>query len=254
MFSHYGPLCTTVYNLTKPVGSELNGDVSYYSERLAGETGPILEIGVGTGRMLVPLLTEGFQMVGIDNSPDMLKQCEINLEEANLAGQLFTADFCQTPLTDSYSAIIIPTSTFNLITDYTQALAGLKNIYHSLQPGGRLILDLDLPFYPEVGEVQTSSYPLDSNTGITLEVKTLNVDWLAQVVVQHLKYEKWQAGNLLATELQNLTLKWYGLEEFKLILTSIGFTNISVTADYDYLEQPTDSNQTLTFEASKPTK
>lgn len=251
MFSHYGPLCTTVYSLTKPIGSNLNGDVDYYIERLEGITGPILEIGVGTGRMLVPLLKSGFKMFGIDNSEYMLEQCRLNLTNENLPSTIFYGDFCQSQLTATYEAIIIPTSTFNLITDYDLAIQGLRHIYLSLKPGGRLILDLDMPFYPEVGEVQTAIYPLDGTSGITTEMKTLDIDWLDQLIVNHLKYDKWENGVLMASELQNFTLKWYGLNEFKNMLEKVGFTDITVSADYDYLAYPTDANQTITFEGIK---
>lgn len=251
MFSNYGPLCTTVYQLTKPIGSSLNGDVDYYIERLKGVALPILEIGVGTGRMMIPLLATGLDISGIDISPDMLALCNKNLTDHSLNGVTEHLNFCTDKLPKKYGAIIIPTATFNLITDYQAAIQGLSNIYNSLLPGGRLILDLDLPFYPEVGEIHTAVYPLDAHSGITTETKTLEIDWFNQLVVNHLKYDKWENGSLVASELQNFTLKWYGINEFTDILTKVGFINVTVSADYDYLEAPTDANQTITFECTK---
>jgi len=47
MYSNYGPLCTELYDLTKPVGFSIGGDM----ERLQGLTGKVLEAGVGSGRV-----------------------------------------------------------------------------------------------------------------------------------------------------------------------------------------------------------
>lgn len=47
MYSNYGPLCTELYDLTKPVGFSIGGDM----ERLQGLTGKVLEAGGGSGRV-----------------------------------------------------------------------------------------------------------------------------------------------------------------------------------------------------------
>lgn len=252
MFKNYGPLCTAVYDLTKPIGSSLNGDVDYYRERLSSIDGPILEIGVGTGRMMIPLAQAGHSLTGIDLSDDMLTKCRSNLTKAGVSGQLVAGDFTESLPTGLYDAVIIPTSTLNLITDYTKVTAGLEAIFSALLPGGKLILDLDLPFYPEVGEVQTSTFPLSETTGIVMTQTTLAIDWVSQTITSHIRYEKWHEGALVASELQDLSLRWFGTAEFRLLLQSIGFTAVTLSADYEYGLPVTDANQTLTFEAVKP--
>lgn len=42
MFSHYSELCTEVYDLTKPVGHSIGGDIEYYRNRLKSCTGRII--------------------------------------------------------------------------------------------------------------------------------------------------------------------------------------------------------------------
>ena len=251
MFKNYGPLATQVYDLTKPVGSSLNGDIDYYSQRLRGLSGKILEAGVGTGRMLLPLLEEGFDIEGLDQSTEMLAICRQHLESHQLSSRLYQADLGQFQLDTRYQGIIMPTATFCLLETEALALKVLRSFYDHLLPDGRLILDLELPFYPEVGEVVTSTHVLSETTGITLERKTIAIDWLAQHTITHLKYEKWQEGQLIATELQQLLLRWYGLTEFRLLLEHVGFKDITISADYEYQMAPVDSNQTITFEARK---
>jgi len=64
-----------------------------------------------------------------------------------------------------------------------------------------------------------------------------------------IKYEKWKDGKLIDTELQEFCLRWYGVEEFTLLLKDIGFTNITCSSNYAYGKFPTHSNEIITFEA-----
>jgi hypothetical protein len=79
----------------------------------------------------------------------------------------------------------------------------------------------------------------------------VEVNFLKQYFVSHLRYEKWRDGELLQTEMQRFPLRWYGLEEFELILKSLGFTDVVVSADYEYGKRPTRADQTFTFEARR---
>lgn len=252
MFKNYGPLATEVYELTKPVGSDLNGDIAYYTERLCGVKGKILEAGVGTGRVLLPLLTSGFDVEGLDQSKDMLAQCQTHLRASGLETPLYTGDLASFDIKGTlYDAIIMPTATFCLIETEEKAWETLANFYRHLNVGGRVIIDLDIPFYPEVDEIITSTHPISKTEGITLERKVIDIDWLDQHIISYLKYEKWQEGQLVETELQRFLLRWYGLNEFKLMLEKVGFNNIIISADYDYEMPPVNSNQLITFEATK---
>lgn len=252
MFKNYGPLATDVYELTKPVGSDLNGDIAYYTERLTGVSGKILEAGVGTGRVLLPLLTAGFDVEGVDQSEDMLKQCRTHLMTSGFETSLYTDDLATFSIKDTlYEAIIMPTATFCLIETEEKAWETLANFYRHLEVGGRVIIDLDIPFYPEVDEIITSTHPISRNEGITLERKIIDIDWLEQHIISYLKYEKWRDGQLIETELQRFLLRWYGLNEFSLMLEKVGFKNIVISSDYDYDVPPVTSNQLITFEATK---
>ena len=69
-----------------------------------------------------------------------------------------------------------------------------------------------------------------------------------QYTIAHGRYEKWRNGTLLQTELERFPLRWYGVEEFKLMLEEIGNENIVISADYNYGKYPENPNQAITFE------
>ena len=75
------------------------------------------------------------------------------------------------------------------------------------------------------------------------------MNWVEQYTLMVLKYEKWQQGTLMDTELQKFLLRWYGIEEFKLILQSVGFSDITCSANYTFLQQPNEETSLITFEA-----
>ncbi len=69
--------------------------------------------------------------------------------------------------------------------------------------------------------------------------------------MSYLKYEKWRNGALVQTELQRYALRWYGVEEFKYILESVGFSTVIVCADFEDGKIPTSGNQKLVYQATK---
>lgn len=251
MFSNYGKLCTEFYDFTKPVGISINGDIEYYLNRLKDVKGRILEAGVGSGRFLIPLIEKGFVVDGLDYSADMLKSCKERCESIGFQPDLFEGRLEDFQLPYEYEAIIMPTGTFCLLETREAALNALTCFKNHLQPGGRIIIDLGLPNDFKVGDISNSAISFPNGEGITLEGRSIELDWVQQRTVTHLRYEKWKDGKLIDTELQRLVLSWYGIEEFKEILSKIGFKNISVSSGYVYEKFPTNANEVITFEAEK---
>jgi SAM-dependent methyltransferase len=252
-FSYYGELCTEVYDLTKKIGQSFGGDIEYYRDKLKNCKGLILEAMVGSGRVIIPLLESGLNVEGVDYSHEMLESCRQHCNEFELKPKLYESNLQDLSLPNKYEAIIIPGGSFLLIEKREESIKALKRLYEHLEPGGKLILDLFLPDINfEVGKIlRTSTFPLPNGDTITLEDKLVEVDFFNQYKVSHLKYEKWRKGNLIQTELQHFALRWYGVEEFKLVLESIGFSKVIVSDGFNYGNQPTSSTQKFVYEAVK---
>lgn len=250
MFSSYSSLATETYDIDKPVGHSF-GDIEYYLGRLKSCKGRVLEPAVGSGRMLIPLLEAGFIVDGMDNSPEMLASCRNRCEERGLHPDLYEASMDNFSLPHTYEAMIIPTGSFMLIEQRDKSLAALHCFYKHLVSGGKLIVDLHLQTDFDMSKINTKTWQTPQGDVITMEDRLVEVDFINQYTVRHLKYEKWRNGRLIDSELQRFPLRWYGCEEFKLILKSIGFVDIICSADYVEGKQPTEANQMLTFEAKK---
>lgn len=228
MFIEYGELSTLFYETTKPVGTELDGDITAYKEHLGATTGKILEAGVGTGRMLIPLLQAGFDVEGVDISSQMLSQCRKNLKAHQLTAPLYEQDLTQLALPTKYEAIIMPTGSFCLLPR-AKALQILRAFKAQLVEGGALIIDSILPQDFTVGEVYQRTLPLDDQSGILFTSTAVEMDWVKQQTVALHRYEKLEQGTLVQTELSRFVLAWYGIEEMTMLLKAVGFTSVSHT-------------------------
>ncbi|GKU80563.1 class I SAM-dependent methyltransferase [Paenibacillus sp. L3-i20] len=256
-FSYYGELCTEVYELTKKIGQSLNGDIEYYQKRLKHCEGRVLEAMVGSGRVFIPLLESGLLVDGVDYSVQMLDTCRQHCKDRGLEANLYRADLKELDLPNKYEAIIVPGGSFLLIEQRSESIEVLKRLYEHLESGGRIIMDLFLPDNQfnssDIGKWNGSAtYHLPNGDIITMESKLVEADlFFQQNEVSYLKYEKWRNGELIQTELQRFALRWYGVEEFKYILESVGFTDVTVSADYEYGKEPTSGKQVFIYEATK---
>jgi len=246
MFKDYGELSTILYEHTKPPGHSVSGDIEYYSGKLAGVTGRILEAGVGTGRMLIPLLQKGFSVDGVDISPEMLTKCKYNLQKYDLSTDLHQQDLSKLSLAHKYDAIIMPTGSFCLLPrDIIENT--LTSFLNHLEIGGKLIFDIIFPDDFKQGETFMRCYQLDNDTGILYTNFHNEIDWIGQKTSHMIKYDLVKNGEVQKTEVSDFTLFWYGIKEIEMLLRSVGFEDINHEFGYGSQEQ----SHTITFTAIK---
>ncbi|QBJ98565.1 class I SAM-dependent methyltransferase [Rhodococcus sp. ABRD24] len=244
----YGPLATLAYELDKPIGTSF-GDVEFYSSRLHGVTGRVLEPAVGTGRILIPLLEQGLSVRGYDTSATMLEQCRTNCARYGLTADVVEGDMTSYRDEHAYEAIVIPTGSFALLPDRDSALAALEAMHGNLTPGGRLIVDIEPPALRiDPGHDPVRHWWRDGDL-LTLSTWQKTVDPIAQRSTSWLRYELWEAGTLSRTELQIFSLLWFGMAEFTAMLRHAGFTEVSVHGGYRVDHAPTPADDVWTFEA-----
>lgn len=120
---------------------------------LAAKGGPVLELGCGTGRLLIPLARAGRQVMGIDRSPAMLQRAQERLhgepESVRQRVTLLCADMIDFSFHGAeFRLAVISYNTF-MHLDAAQALAACRNIRRHLAPGGYLFIDVVNPLLVE---------------------------------------------------------------------------------------------------------
>ncbi len=231
MDKEYGELSTMLYEFTKPVGYSIEGDIEYYGGELANIGGRVLEAGVGTGRVLIPLIKNGFTVDGVDSSPAMLKQCRRNLKKHNVKAELFEQDLVDLSLPYKYKAIIMPAGSFCLLPrEKIQKV--LSSFFNHLSPGGKIIIDLEMPVSFQEGFTKTDTFLLAADRAIHFSASSEKIDWMNQKISYINKYELLEKGRLVKREIANFTLYWYGIEEFVMRLALLGFKDITYEIGY----------------------
>jgi SAM-dependent methyltransferase len=133
-------------------------DVPFWKRVAAAAGGPTLELGCGTGRVLMPLARAGTAVVGIDLSERMLARARARIKRARLArlARLVRGDIRHLPFPEDHFAVVMaPYGMLQSLTSDADLRATLRAVARSLRPGGRFVMELvaDLPAWQEYSEV-----------------------------------------------------------------------------------------------------
>lgn len=123
----------------------LRGDTSQWSDRffyrdIIKKYGqPVLDVGCGTGRLLLDYLAQGIEIEGVDSSPEMLAICQQKARHLNLQPVLHEQYMEGLALPRLYRTILVPSSSLQLIIDPEMAKLSVQNLAAHLALGGALV-------------------------------------------------------------------------------------------------------------------
>jgi SAM-dependent methyltransferase len=121
-------------------------DVRHYLRLAANTRGPILELGCGTGRLLLPLVRAGYHVMGVDLSTSMLTRCRDRLaklpDSARARAELIEGDFRHLTLRRRFSLIVCPFNAFMHLYERPDIERFLAVVKRHLQPGGLFAFDV----------------------------------------------------------------------------------------------------------------
>lgn len=124
-------------------------DVPFFVGMATGARGPVLEVGCGTGRVLIPCARAGVHMVGIDLSVRMIEICHHRLQhesdEVRSRVQLVHDDMRHFDLGRTFALAMLPFRSFQHVITVDDQVASLRCIRSHLEPGGQLVLDVFNP-------------------------------------------------------------------------------------------------------------
>ena len=125
-------------------------DVAFFVETARESGGPVLEVGCGTGRVLIPTARAGIEITGLDLSPHMLEVCRERLkaetEQVRARVRLVVGDMRRFELSQSFQLITLPFRPFQHLTTVEDQLDCLGCLRRHLAQDGRLILDIFNPW------------------------------------------------------------------------------------------------------------
>jgi SAM-dependent methyltransferase len=113
---------------------------------LAQQAGSVLELGCGSGRVLLPLLEMGLDAVGLEKDPELHA---LGLEKLGaLVGdegveRLVLGDLCSFELGREFDLVIVPFNTYCLVSD-AELKDSLASVAAHLRPGGTLFVEAQM--------------------------------------------------------------------------------------------------------------
>jgi len=115
-------------------------DRFFYLDVVKKYGGPVLDVGCGTGRILLDFMQQGFDVDGVDNSPDMLSLLRQKAEQLNLHPTVYQQGMTELSLPRKYQTILVPSSSFQLLLDASLPPIAMHRFYEHLLPGGVLAM------------------------------------------------------------------------------------------------------------------
>ena len=124
------------------VTGAFDADIALYTSYARRLNAPVLELGAGTGRLMVPLARQGLVVFGIDASAAMLERARARAADAAVTLHLTRGDFCRYRFDERFSLIYCAVDSFLHLAEPERQLSALRRAGEHLADDGRLLLDL----------------------------------------------------------------------------------------------------------------
>jgi SAM-dependent methyltransferase len=213
---------------------------------------PILELGCGTGRVLLPLVRQGYQVTGIDASPAMLDVARRKLAAEKLTARatLVQQEILELDVDGRFNLAFAAINTFMHLATTDEQLAALDRIYQHLNPGGLLVLDL---FNPDLGrlldlrgQLALEKVMTDPDTGHRLmRFHTDKADLGQQTIHVTFMVDEIDPQGHVQRTLFPFSIRYLFRYELELLLRHAGFEVEAIYGSYDLEEFSGDSEKMI---------
>ena len=237
-----------------------------YFRRFVEAGQPALDLGCGTGRLLLPWLRAGLDADGCDVSADMIGLCREAAAREGLAANLYVQPMHELDLPRRYRTIVV-CGALGLGGSREHTAEALRRIHDQLEPGGTFAVDNEVPYaqgsawtywqeearselprpWGEPGERRRGA----DGAEYALRSRVVALDPLEQQLTYEMRAWQWREGELLAEEEHRLDMALYFTQEIALMLELAGFVDIELRAGYED-RPPAPEDDFVVFVARKP--
>jgi SAM-dependent methyltransferase len=220
--------------------------------------GPVLDVGCGTGRILLPLLEAGVDADGVDLSRAMLERLRTKAAKQGFHPRLLAADMRDFTMPRLYARVICAFNAFAHCETIEDQLATLRGCREHLAPGGALVLHISYPGVAlwlgagaePVLEHETTSVA----TGHRLQLydrrflDRVNQSQRSEIEVRELD----AAGNVVASHRSEARQRWVYRYELELLLSLAGFARCEFQGDFEGGPLTRDDQQMIAWAWREP--
>jgi SAM-dependent methyltransferase len=222
-------------------------DIGFYQSlcrRLAPQK--ILELGCGTGRITLPLAEIGFEVVGVDNQPEMLHRAEERRlrsdTEIRKRLEFIEGDMRTWRGRSDFDLILIPSSSISHLLSLEDQLAVWKTCHQNLRAGGRLLAEITMPNMASFAdsfsvppralvEIDIDSENESDGTRL-IRRKTTHYESHEQLAQIRFLYEKYQHGRGVESSIDDFVSHVFFPREVHLLFLHTGYSVEQTLGDY----------------------
>jgi SAM-dependent methyltransferase len=220
-------------------------DVSFFVEMAQRSGGPVLELGCGTGRVLIPTAKSGIEIVGLDSSPMMLSVCREKLlrESGDVRSKvtgLVQGDMRVFDLPRKFNLITIPFRPFQHLLTVEDQMSCLENIRKHLEVGGRLVLDLFNPSVPLLADErllqehgEEPEFTTTDGRKVVRRALVVSRDYFNQITQNEMTYYVTHPDAREERFVHRFSMRYLFKFEVEHLLARCNFGIEAVYADYD---------------------
>ncbi len=211
-------------------------DIAFWQRLAVANDGPVLELGCGTGRVALPVVKAGAQLVGIDLSAPMLARARKRLVRARLTSRalLVRGDIRQLPFRsrEGFGLVMAPYGILQSLTRERDLEATLQSVARVLRPGGIFGLDLvpDLPRWSEYRRRTSLQGRTDAKTTVTL-IESVRQDRRRKLTIFDQEYVA-RRGPSRTVHRFVLTFRTLSIPQMARRLEKAGFEVQAILGDY----------------------
>ena len=218
-------------------------DVEFYKSRLPSPDSTVLELGCGTGRVLVPLMEHCSYIHGIDVSEAMLALCRKKLQALSASKKrciVQPGNITDLNLGGSFDLITAPFRVFqNLETD-DEVNGFFQTVKNHMAPGATCILTAFRPSLDREAlavewargeEILSWEAPIEGGR-VTCHERRKGADPEKQVAYTDLVYRRYRGEQLEDEAVLNLLMRYYYPDEFAAIIENHGFQIVNRWGGY----------------------
>lgn len=222
--------------------ARLAGDIDFYLNLARAHPGPVLDLGAGAGRVLLPLAQAGVTVTGVDKSEAMLAMARTRIDGAaedvrrrvtlvHSPMEAFASD-------QEYGLVLIPARSFQHLVEPALQRMALRRAWSALRPGGLLVVDMFDPAFDMVVGTPHLSPPREVEDPVSSRRfrRTCIERWTdphKQIVGERLLVEELDlSGGVLASQETAWSLRWSTRQEMAWLLELSGFEMVAQYSDF----------------------
>lgn len=228
-----------IYQVWTETAASTRANLACYVDTYLNETGPVVELGVGDGRIAVAAAARGRSVTGVDLSLAMLERCRLRAEGAGVLDRLtlLNADFLNFHLDQPAGLIALPYHSLGHLVGIDDKRRAIAQVFSQLRPGGRFVFDgflMTPSLIDHMRQVQLrAEYQLATGADALLWVTSLVDEASHSIRVVTWEDELDPEGALARRRYRRLSLSWLEPAQARSRLADAGFEIESCFGDFD---------------------